>query len=381
MYNFVEMIPRSLAKTVKKNQKPGLINLIYGPRQVGKTVLLHQLTQKTKDKDMIWFNGDTREAQQALSQTSEVALSKLVGGKKVVVIDEAQRVSNIGLSSKILVDKFPHKTFYVTGSSSLMLSRGVQEALTGRNLTYRLYPLSTRELTRDLPEYKKKSFLDEQLILGGYPYLTHLSTSSEKERYLTSLIDDYLFKDLFYLENINRPEAVRKLATLLAFQIGSEVSFNELANSLNISVKTVIRYVGLLKKAFIIFEIGAFSRNLRKEVTESKKYYFWDLGIRNALTGQFQELDARTDVGQLWENFLAVERKKKHHYRQRMRQYYFWRTYQKAELDWIEVKEDQIFPYEFKWSKSRVKTPKAFKEAYREEAKVVNKENYLDFVL
>lgn len=375
------MILRSLVKTINKNQKPGFINLIYGPRQVGKTVLLHQLTEEIEDKDMVWLNGDTREAQEALSQTSEITLSRLVNKKEVVVIDEAQRIPNIGLSLKILIDKFPRKTFYVTGSSSLMLSRGVQEALTGRNLTYHLYPLSTQELTQELPEYKKKALLGEQLILGGYPYLTHLSGSEEKKRYLTSVIDDYLFKDLFYLKNINRPEAVRKLATLLAFQTGSEVSFNELANSLNISVKTVIGYVSLLKKAFIIFEIGAFSKNLRKEVTKSKKYYFWDLGIRNALTGQFQELDARADVGQLWENFLAVERKKKHHYQQIMCQYYFWRTYQKAEIDWIEVRRDKIFPYEFRWGKSKLRTPKAFKQAYGSEVKAVNKDNYLDFVL
>lgn len=377
----MEVIPRSLVKTINKNQKEGFINLIYGPRQVGKTVLLHQLTEKAEDKEMAWFNGDTREDQEALSQTSEVTLSKLVDKRDVVVIDEAQRIPNIGLSLKILIDKFPGKKFYVTGSSSLMLSRGIQEALTGRNLTYRLYPLSTQELTRDIAEYKKISLLNEQLILGGYPYLTHLSGFREKERYLTLLINDYLFKDLFYLENINRPEAVRKLATLLAFQIGSEVSFNELANSLNISVKTVIRYVSLLKKAFIVFEVGAFSKNLRKEVSKSKKYYFWDLGIRNALTGQFQKLDARADIGRLWENFLAVERKKKHHYQQVMCQYFFWRTYQKAEIDWVEVRENQIFPYEFKWSKSKVRTPKAFKEAYGREVTAVNKENYLDFIL
>ncbi len=374
------MIKRDLVNTIKDNQKHGFINLIYGPRRVGKTVLLHQLTEDTKRESELWFNGDTSETQRALSDPSEVKLTNLIKEKQIILVDEAQRIKNIGLSLKILVDKFPKRTYYVTGSSSLILSRGIQEALTGRNFKYKLYPLSTSELTRNIESYKKPGLVEDQLIYGGYPYLTHLNKNEKKQKYLESIIEDYLFKDIFYLKNIDRPDAVRKLTVLLAFQIGKEVSFNELANSLSISVKTVMRYVDLLKKAFVIFELGAFSKNLRNEVVKPKKYYFWDLGIRNGLIGQYQSLDVRTDIGELWENFLAVERKKKNHYQQRRKKYYFWRTYQQAEIDWIEVYQNRISAYEFKWKKSKVKTPKAFKQNYRQEVEVVNKNNYLEFV-
>lgn len=375
------MITRDLVNTIKNNQREGFINIIYGPRRVGKTVLLNQLTADANQENEIWFNGDTTETQKVLSNPSEVKLTNLVKDKQIVLVDEAQRIKNIGLSLKILIDKFPQKTYYVTGSSSLMLSRGIQEALTGRNFKYKLYPLSTNELTRNIEDYKKPSLLEDQLIYGGYPYLTHLNRDGDKQEYLESITADYLFKDIFYLKNIDRPDAVKKLAVLLAFQIGKEVSYNELANNLSISVKTVMRYIDLLKKAFVIFELGAFSKNLRNEVVKAKKYYFWDLGIRNGLIGQYQSLDARTDVGQLWENFLAVERKKKNHYQQTNKKYYFWRTYQQAEVDWIEVYQNKISAYEFKWQKKQAKTPKVFQENYHQEVRVINKNNYLDFIV
>jgi len=375
------MIPRTLYQTVKKNLKPGFINLVYGPRRVGKTVLLQQLTKSTPQETIAWFNGDTQEARDLLSQTSEVVLSKLVARPQTIVVDEAQRIPNIGLSLKILVDKFPRKTFFVSGSSSLMLARGIQETLTGRTNKYRLFPLSTPELTLDLPDHQKSSLLEDQLRFGGYPYLQQLTSPSDKQDYLKSLISDYLFRDVLELKDISSPENLKKLATLLAFQTGSEVSLSELANNLGIDVKTVRRYLSLLKQGFVIFELGSFSRNLRKEVVKSKKYYFWDLGIRNALTDQFLPLDTRTDVGQLWENFLAVERLKKHEYQRNRVQCYFWRTYEQAEVDWVEVEEGKIAAYEFKWKPSTPHTPKAFKEAYQADSLVVSRENYLEFVV
>lgn len=373
------MIPRTLASTIKKNQKNGFINLIYGPRRVGKTVLLRQLTQSIPKPNIIWFNGDTQETREALSKTSELALSKLVEQTQYIVIDEAQRIPNIGLSLKILIDNFPKKIFYATGSSSLMLSRGIQEPLTGRTLKYRLFPLSTGELTHNLPKHQKISLLEEQLRFGGYPYLQQLKNAKEKQDYLKSLIQDYLFKDVLELKDIASPENLKKLSILLAFQIGAEVSLNELANNLGIDVKTVRRYLSLLKQSFVIFELGAFAKNLRKEIVKSKKYFFWDLGIRNALIDQFLPLDTRTDVGQLWENFLVVERLKKHEYQRRNIQYYFWRTYEQAEIDWVEIESNKISAYEFKWQKSKSYTPKAFREAYKTETKTISRENYLEF--
>lgn len=376
----MDMITRALAKTIIKNQKKGLANIIYGPRRVGKTTLLNQLTASIKKDDLIWFNGDTQETQRALSNTSETALTKLVAQKKYIVVDEAQRVNNIGLSLKILIDKYPEKVFYITGSSSLMLSRGIKESLTGRTKKYRLFPLSTSELSKKKDHYQINLLLEDQLVYGGYPYLQSLNLNKDKRYYLQSLIDDYLFKDVFDLKDIAQPENLRKLATLIAFQIGSEVSFNELANNLNIDVKTVMRYLSLLKDSFVIFELGAFSGNLRKEIVKSKKYYFWDLGIRNALIDQFLPLDTRVDIGALWENFLIIERIKKHEYDQNLNTYFFWRTYQQAEVDFIEKEGNNLTAYEFKWQGTKSATPKLFQKTYKTKVKIINKDNYLEFI-
>jgi len=375
------MISRTLTDTIINNLKPGFVNLIYGPRRVGKTVLLNQLVEKLAVKKTLWFNGDTKEAQEALSDISQTHLTGLVKNHQVIFIDEAQRIENIGLSLKILIDTFPKKEFFVTGSSSLVLARGIQESLTGRSLKYRLFPFSTRELTVDLSDYQRPSLLTEQMRFGGYPYLQQLTTSSEKQAYLKSIVNDYLFRDVLLLKDVSSPENLLRLATLLAFQIGSEVSLNELATNLGIDAKTVRRYLSLLNQSFITFEVGSFSRNLRKEIAKSKKYYFWDLGIRNALTDQFLTLDSRTDLGQLWENFLAVERVKKHEYQRTLRSYYFWRTYEKAEIDWLETYNGKIDAFEFKWGGGKSRTPKAFREAYGEDVRLVSKENYLDFLL
>lgn len=372
------MIQRTLSNTILKHLKPGFINLIYGPRRVGKTVLLKQIADKIMPG--VWFDGDERETRDALSNTSRVILRKLVDHSQVVFIDEAQRIPNIGLSLKILIDTFPKKKFFVTGSSSLTITQGIQESLTGRNITYKLYPLSTQEISANILNYQKVSLLEDQLRFGGYPYLQQLNDPKEKRDYLKSITEDYLFKDVILLKDISSPENLRKLATLLAFQIGSEVSYNELANNLNIDVKTVIRYLTLLKLSFIVFEAGSYAKNLRKEVAKSKKYYFWDLGIRNALVDQFHALDIRTDVGSLWENFLAVERLKKHEYSRNLIKYFFWRTYEQAEIDWIEDKDGDLSAYEFKMKPQRTKTPKAFRESYKKTVQTISKDNYLDFI-
>lgn len=375
------MIQRQLEKTILSSIKPGFINVIYGPRRVGKTVLLESLVKNYQKDRVVFLNGDTSETREILGSTSEITLSELVKNKDVVVIDEAQRVLNIGLALKILVDKFPNKIFFVSGSSSLSLARGVKESLTGRTFKYKLYPLSTYELTRELPLFQKKSILESQLIFGGYPYLERISDRDEKRLYLKSIIEDYLFSDIKALKEILSEDIVKKLATLLAFQIGSIVSLNELSKSLGIDVKTVARYISLLKQGFVIFELGSFSNNPRKELTKSKKYYFWDLGIRNALTDQFLPIDTRTDTGALWENFLAIERVKKNEYAKVQKEYYFWRSYEKAEIDWLEIREGKISAFEFKWKSSKDRTPKAFRDAYKQDLKVVSKDNYLEFIL
>lgn len=376
------MIRRELVKTILRHIKPGFITIIYGPRRAGKTVLLGQLKDELQvpDDQVLQFNGDTQESRDALSTTSEVQLGRLVSGKHLIIIDEAQRIENIGLSLKILIDSFPEKKIIVTGSSSLDLSRGIQESLTGRSQKYRLYPLSTSEMTYELEDYKKSALLEDQLLFGGYPYLTNLNIREEKIQYLASVVEDYLFRDVFFLENIKSAQSLRKLTTLLAFQIGSEVSLNELSSSLGIDVKTVARYISLLQQSFVIFELTAFAKNLRNEVAKSKKYYFWDLGIRNGLINQFLPLDSRTDTGQLWENFLAVERLKRDEYMRILKNYYFWRTFQGSEIDWIEKDETGLAAYEFKFKGEKVTTPQPFFQAYKVGVSLVSSSNYFDFI-
>ncbi|MFW5759766.1 MAG: ATP-binding protein [Cyclobacteriaceae bacterium] len=374
------MIKRELFKTIFSKKKKGFVNVIYGPRRVGKTVLLEQIASHYKGHNILKVNGDTAEATELLSTNSEVKLSRAVDNYQIIMVDEAQRISNIGLSLKIIVDKYPDKEIFITGSSSLQLTKGIYESLTGRNIVYTLYPLSTRELGYDTEPYKWSYFLDEQLVYGTYPYLLQLSKPIDKQEYLKAIIDDYLFKDILDLERIDNPENLHKLAVLLAWQIGQLVSFSELAKKIHIDVKTVIRYIDLLKKNHVVFELGSYSTNLRNEVGKSKKYFFYDLGIRNALLGQFSMLDIRQDTGNLWENFLIVERKKNAEYKRILAEYYFWRNYQGAEVDFLEIKDGEIYPFEFKWTNKKVKTPANFYENYGKECTLVNRENYLDFI-
>jgi len=376
------MITRSLLNTIKKTDKEGFITVIYGPRRVGKTILLSQIISENQELKSIIFNGDTEEARGLLSSTSETKLTNAIGKYDLIAVDEAQRIENIGLSLKIIIDKFPDKKIYVTGSSSIDIARGLKETLTGRTIKHKLYPLSVKELTAGIDDYMKPSTLENQLIYGGYPYLQKLSLGSEKQEYLELILEDYLSRDILLLKNIEQPEALKKLTILLAFQIGSEVSMNELANKLDIDAKTVSRYISLLKQCFIIFEHGTYSSNLRKEVAKAKKYYFWDLGIRNAIIRQYFDLNSRKDVGGLWENFLAVERLKKQEYSASQVSNYFWRTYEKAEIDWVEVeKNNKISAFEFKYSPKNIRTPKAFLEKYKTQVSQINRDNYLDFVL
>ncbi|EKD99423.1 MAG: hypothetical protein ACD_22C00257G0003 [uncultured bacterium] len=376
------MIDRLLKEVVLKAQKPGFITVIYGARRVGKTYLLDQILSDFDKTRTLSLNGDTQEARDLLSNTSEIKLTQLIEKYEVLAVDEAQRIPNIGLALKIIIDKFPQKKVFVTGSSSLDLAQGLQETLTGRTVKYKLYPLSVKEVSVNVKDHELPYLLPNQLLYGGYPYAYQLATQKEKQDYLISITEDYLFMDLFNLEQIANKDTIKKLTTLLAFQIGNEVSLNELAQKLSVSVVTVSRYLDLLEKSFIIFKVGSFSSNLRTEVARSKKYYFYDTGIRNALINQFQPLDSRTDVGALWENFLVTERLKKLEYSRDTASCFFWRDYLKAEIDWIEKRSTGIQAYEFKLGvKSHAKTPKSFKDAYKTEATTVNRDNYLEFVL
>lgn len=374
------MIKRTLLNTIINNERDGFINVIYGPRRVGKTVLLNQILDYYSKYKCITFNGDTVETRDLLSSNSQTRIEKALKNYDIVAIDEAQRIENIGLTLKIIIDAFPQKKIFVTGSSSIDIARGLKESLTGRTLKYKLYPLSLAELSIEVEEYRKGSLVNELLIYGGYPFIHNLLNFDEKKSYLESIVEDYLFKDILLLKNISQPDTLKKLLTLLSFQVGQQVSFNELARTLQVDVKTVSKYITLLKQSFVIYELGSYSTNLRKEVAKAKKYYFWDLGIRNAVSGQYFDLQQRTDLGSLWENFLILERLKKQEYLKINSSNYFWRTYEKAEVDWIEVGGNCINAFEFKYSPKNVKTPLAFKLGYKTDVKQINKENFLEFI-
>lgn len=378
------MFTRTLSKVIPKNFKKGFVTIIHGARRVGKTILLDQIKSalpKEEQEKMLTFNGDTKETVDALSTNSEVRLSNLVKDHPVIFIDEAQKIPNITLALKIIIDTFPDKKVVVTGSSSLQLARGAKENLTGRHETYTLFPLSTKELADGLPPFKIPSLLDAELVFGGYPYVHTIAPLDEKKKYLTSIVENYLFQDVLALLRLDYPEGFRKMATLLAFQIGKEVSLNELSNSLNLSVKTVSRYIDLLEKSFVIFPLGAYSSNMRKEISKNKKYYFYDLGIRNALVGQFHPLEERADKGELWENFIIMERLKKREYEGKVSSLHFWRNYSGTEVDLIEIENGRLSAFECKWTKDSARTPKGFKEMYGTEVQTINRDTYLDFVL
>lgn len=287
---------------------------------------------------------------------------------------------DINIALKILIDTFPHLHIVVTGSSSLALAHGIQETLTGRIQVYRLFPLSIKEKTKGMHDHEIGSILDDHILYGGYPYLEQLNTPSEKIEYLTELASEYLFRDILYLQDIQHPDIIRRLTMYLAFQIGSQVSHNELSQKLGISVATVQRYLSILQQGFVIIELPSFSRNLRNELDKSKKYYFWDTGIRNALIGQFHELTLRPDKGGLWENAMVIERMKRNEYVRYKPQYHFWRTYEGYEVDYLEVYADSLHAYEFKFTHEQSRTPKVFKEAYNTQVQTISPETFLDFI-
>lgn len=373
------MIQRLLKNQVIQNHKNGFINIIYGPRRVGKTTLCNQIIEEMPDLNWFKANGDDIRDRDYLSVPSLSNLLTIIGSANAIFIDEAQRIPNIGLSLKLLIDNNPQLFILITGSSSIDLSNGIHEPLTGRNQKYKLYPLSIKEILQAKRFIDVLSELNSYLRFGSYPYIFSLATEDDKRKYLLSIVEDYLYRDLKDLANIETFDNLQKLTTLLAFQVGSEVSHNELSVTLGVDAKTIKKYISLLKKAFIIFEIPSFSRNLRNELNKSKKYFFWDLGVRNAVINQFQDLNSRNDSGVLWENFVALERKKQNEYSGNLVNYYFWRTYKGAEIDWIEEKDGELEAFEFKFSKRKVRTPKAFLETYNTEQKIINKENFLQY--
>ncbi len=376
-------IQRLLTNQLKTSILPGKVLVLYGPRQVGKTTLakdlLAALPQRTR-----FVNADELLYRESLASQNLKTLNEVLGDAELLVIDEAQRVPEIGLNLKILIDNNPNVTILATGSASFDLANKISEPLTGRKLTFTLYPLSYAELRGSLGALETRSQLERWLIWGGYPVITTTDDPNLRERLLGELVGSYLYRDLLELEGVRRPEKIVDLLRLLAFQIGQEVSLAELGTGLGLNRETVERYLDLLEKVFVIFRVSGFSRNLRKEVTKNSRYYFYDNGVRNSLIQNLNPLTLRNDIGQLWENFLMVERRKTNQLAGRSVNAYFWRTYDQKELDYVEEHAGRLTAYEFKWGQGEIKksTREAFLGAYaNSELKTINKENFEDFLL
>lgn len=376
------LIPRVLTTTVIEKLTTSSKGVaIFGARQVGKTTLANEVIKNLRLKTLT-INGDQSRFLNIFASRDLRQIRSLTEGYELLFIDEAQRIPEIGLSLKIILDNLQSLKVLITGSSSLDLASKISEPLTGRIWNYHLYSISFLELSGLHNRVELDASLDERLIYGSYPEIFSIISEAEKREYLQNLSDAYLYKDLIEFGKLKNSAKIRDLLKLLAFQVGSQVSLSEIGTSLAMSKETVGRYIDLLEKSYIIFRLKGFSRNLRKEVTKMDKVYFYDLGVRNSLIDNLKSLKDRSDSGQLWENFLIVERMKLLAYKQSYASIYFWRTYTGAELDYVEEKEGKLFGYEFKFNTKVAKPPQSWIGTYpNSEFTYINRENSLDFIL
>lgn len=371
-------IPQLPLKQLKKMVAPGKVVVIHGPRRVGKTTLLKKYLEEKQDH--LFVTGEDIFVQQFLSSQSIEKLKNFVGTHSLLVVDEAQYVANMGLNLKLIVDHMPEVSIIATSSSTFDLASKTGESLTGRKHVIKMYPISQLELTSLENRSQTEAHLENRLIYGSYPEVVLLPIDTERQAYLHELASSYLLKDILAFEGVQKSKKLLDLLVLLAFQIGQEVSHQELATQLSLNKATVEKYLDLLEQVFVLVNIRGFSRNLRKEVTKTSRYYFCDNGIRNMLVNNFNRLNRRDDVGKLWENYVVMERIKKQNYLQMWSRNFFWRTYDQKELDWVEEREGELHGYEFKWGKSE-KVPAAWKQAYPDASfECITQENYLPFI-
>lgn len=375
------MISRLLQKTIESRLFAGKAIIVIGARQVGKSTLFKLILEK-QDYKALQLNCDEPEVRDMLSNINTAELRLLIADNRIVVIDEAQRVENIGMTLKLITDNFPEVQLLVTGSSSFELQDKLNEPLTGRKYEYHLYPISTAELMASNGLLGVKQTLEQRLVYGSYPDI--LNHADDAKELLMNLAGSYLYKDLLTLESVRRPVLLGKLLTALALQVCSEVSYNELAQTVGTDNKTIEKYIDLLEKCYIVFRLNGFNRNLRSELKKSKKIYFFDNGIRNAILQNFAPLSLRQDAGALWENFIISERIKRNHYSGRYVNNYFWRTTQQQEIDYVEECDGQFSIFEMKWNPRRANTqfPSSFLTAYDvKEKAVVTPENWIEWVV
>lgn len=374
------MINREITEKVIKHFNLGKVILIFGARQVGKTTLIKQIFRDL-NIEPLYFNGDESDSRNLLSDINVTKIKHYIGNNKFVFIDEAQRIENIGLTLKILVDNFPDVQVVATGSSSFELADKINEPLTGRNFSFKLFPLSFRELVNTSNLQEEIRNVEKRLIFGYYPEV--VTKSNLQETLLGLLAESYLYKDILNYEQIRKPAILSKILNALALQIGNEVSYSEISRLVGVNLITVEKYIDILEKAFIIFRLPALGNNVRTEIRKGKKIFFCDNGIRNAVLGNYSNLNNRNDAGALWENFLMSERMKYLKYNNHNHKMFFWRTVQMQEIDYIEIDNDSSSAYEFKYSsKSRHVFSKTFTNKYHPKiTKIINKDNFYEFLI
>ncbi|MCK4917398.1 MAG: ATP-binding protein [Candidatus Omnitrophica bacterium] len=374
-------IPQEQLKYIFEFLLPQKAVIIYGSRRCGKTTLLNELLKQVKEK-YIFVSGEDITVQNYLSSQSIEKLKSFIGEHKLVVIDEAQKIKNIGVNIKLILDHINGIKVIATGSSSFDLAKQIGEPLTGRKYTLRMFPLAQLEINNIQTIAETEALLEQRLIYRSYPEVFLAESDTKRAEYLREMISSSLYKDILELDGVRHSDKLVRLLQLLAFQIGKEVSYTEVGQQLGMSKNTVDRYLDFLEKAFVIFKLNGFSRNLRKEISKDSRYFFYDVGIRNALINNFNPLLVRNDVGLLWENYIIMERIKKQEYSRISANNYFWRTYDQKEIDFIEEREGKLYGYEIKWAARKGKLPKEWLETYSESIyEVITKNNYLDFIV
>lgn len=374
------MIHRILEEKIQPLLGGNKAIIVMGARQVGKSTLLNQLLGE--NKNALWLNEDDIDVQNLFHEMSSTRMRALLGNNKFLVIDEAQRIPDIGLRIKLVTDQVSDVQVIATGSSSFELASKVNEPLTGRKREFKMFPLTFKEMVSNSNLLDELRMIPHRLVYGYYPEV--VSNPGDEKNTLKELSDSYLYKDILSLDSISKPDKLVRLLKALALQIGSQISYNEIGNMISLDSKTVERYVDILEKSFIVFRLGSFSRNLRNELKASRKIYFWDLGIRNAIIGNLAQIENRTDAGELWENFAIAERLKQNAYQNSFAQSWFWRTQQQKEIDYIEEENGMIHAFEFKWNehKARTKCPESFSTAYPDAFfQVITPKNIEEFLM
>ncbi len=372
----MKYLKRDIAKNIIKKLQPNKVVIVFGARRVGKTVLVKEILGRINEP-VLSLNGEDINVHDRLAIRSAENYKQLIGSYRVIYIDEAQKIPDIGLKLKLMIDEIEGLRIIISGSSSFDVSKDAGEPLTGRKHTFNLFALSENEYVQIENSISRIDKLRERLVFGNYPELLQLPDQADKIDYLNEMVSSYLLKDILVYENIKNSQTIFNLLRLIAFQIGGAVSLQELGKQLGISKNTVEKYLDLLSKVFILHKVEGFSRNLRKEITKNSRWYFLDNGIRNAIIANFNPIEARNDIGQLWENYMISERLKYQEYNRISSNNHFWRTYEQQEIDWVEERNGSLFAYEFKWKEDQVKIPTQWKNAYPDSSfEVINNSNF-----